>query len=167
MKLFVIGGLSSACIAVSIYLATRETSAPAPTNPPEPAPVVVAPPAKPAAPVVLPNVVEVADLDPLLDPPEKPVTGAPFDAEPATAPVSTSTAPERIPPAVDKSEIVPMPREMMETDPARSCWYGTHRFPRQISGVLSQEELLRDLRRFQDERPTFSLGGSVGLFGGP
>jgi hypothetical protein len=100
MKLLMIGGLSSACIAVSIYLATREMNAPAPAKAPETPPVAVAPPATPPAPVVLANVVEVADLDPLLDPPAKTVTGVPFDADPVV-PVSAPTAPDRIPPAVD------------------------------------------------------------------
>ena len=40
--------------------------------------------AAPAAPVVLAEVVEVTDIDPLLDPPPQPETGVPFDAEPTT-----------------------------------------------------------------------------------
>jgi hypothetical protein len=49
---------------------------------------------------VLPEVIELADLDPPLDPPAKAVVGAPFDAAPGV-PASAASAPERIPPAVD------------------------------------------------------------------
>ena len=99
MKSWIIGGLVGACLGVGAYLALTKKSAP-PVEPP-PAPAVAAAPAPPATPVVLVNVVEVADLDPLLDPPAKPVTGVPFDGEAVTIPVSAPAAPERIPPAVD------------------------------------------------------------------
>ncbi len=57
--------------------------------------------AGPAEPVVLAQVVDVTDLDPLLDPPPAEAAGVPFDpVEPleAAAPV---TAPAPIPPAAD------------------------------------------------------------------
>ena len=95
-----IGGLTGACIGVSIYLAMVKKDVSAPAKQPE-APAVTAATAWPPAPVVLPNVIEVTDLDSLLDPPAKPVTGVPFDADAASVPVSVPAAPDRIPPAVD------------------------------------------------------------------
>ncbi len=99
MKGWMIGGLTGACIGVSIYLAMAKKDAPAPAKRPEVPAVAIQ--AAPSAPVVLPGVVEVTDLDPLLDPPAKSATGAPFDADPATVPVSIPAAPAPIPPAVD------------------------------------------------------------------
>jgi hypothetical protein len=70
----------------------EESSATTATTPPELPP-----------PVVLAKVVETADIDPLLDPPEKPITGAPFDADvlPDPSPVQAEPVPDRIPPAVE------------------------------------------------------------------
>ncbi len=100
MKNWTIGALAGACVGVSIYLVMTAKPVPAPVATPEP-PVAPATPPAPPPPVVLARVIEVTDLDPLLDPPARPVTGVPFDAGPATVPVSASAAPARIPPAVD------------------------------------------------------------------
>lgn len=57
------------------------------------------------APVVLAEVIETADIDPLLDPPEKPITGVPFDEDnkPRTSAMPpTPPIPTRIPPAVEE-----------------------------------------------------------------
>jgi hypothetical protein len=99
MKHWTIGGLVGACVGVSIYLLATQKPAPAPVIHQEPAATPAAPQA-PRAPVVLAQVVEVTDIDPLLDPPAKPVGGVPFDGEP-TMPVSNPPVPERIPPARD------------------------------------------------------------------
>lgn len=101
MKNWVIGGLVAACAGLGMYLVTK-TDAPAPVSAPKPeAPQVAAvEPTIPRA-AVLAEVVEVANLDPLLDPPAKLPTGVPFDAEPATVPVTTAPVPTLIPPAVD------------------------------------------------------------------
>jgi hypothetical protein len=103
MKNWVVGGLAVACagVAVSLWLAQKET--PQPAGQPEPPPVAAAAPAAPPAPpVVLADVVEVADLDPLLDPRTPGAGGEPVDPDaPAAVPVSTPVAPDRIPPAVD------------------------------------------------------------------
>jgi hypothetical protein len=102
MKRWIVGGLAATCagIGVGLWLARGETGKPA--NDSAPPPVAVAPPAVQPAPVVLADVVDVADLDPLLDPPAKDATGMPFDADPpATVPVSTPVVPALIPPAVD------------------------------------------------------------------
>lgn len=109
MKGGIIFGLSAACIGLSLYLAMTKNEKPVPVTAPE---VVarVTTPAKPPAPIVLANVVEVTDLDPLLDPPEKPIAGVPFDADPMTFPVSVPAA-APIPHAADELEIAPMPRE--------------------------------------------------------
>ena len=101
MKGWMIVGLSAACIGVSIYLATVQPDAPAHHSAPKAAKQAVASEGTtPPAPIVMSNVVEVTDLDPLLDPPAKPMTGVPFDSSPAAAPVSVPAAPP-IPPAVD------------------------------------------------------------------
>jgi hypothetical protein len=100
MKRWILGWLVGACVGVGVYLLVTRKPVPVPTNPPATPPVAAAP-ATPATPVVLAEVVEVVDLDPLLDPPAKPIAGVPFDADSATVPVSTPVAPERIPPAVD------------------------------------------------------------------
>lgn len=99
MKNWIIGGLLGACIGVWIYLALMKHPAPAPATIQEPQ-AEIATPAVPAAPIVLGEVVEVTNIDPLLDPPSRPVIGVPFDTEPVAVPVSVA-APERIPPAVD------------------------------------------------------------------
>src|SRR5262245_13049013 len=108
MKSWIIVGLAAACLSVGAYLVTAKKPAPvvATTTGSPPA---AATPASPAAPVVLADVVEVTDLDPLLDPPAKPVAGVPFDADDATAPASAPAAPERIPPAVDEPAVAPLP----------------------------------------------------------
>jgi hypothetical protein len=49
----------------------------------------------------LPEVVEVIDLDALLDTPPKLITGEPFDTPSTSSPISTPSAPDRIPPAMD------------------------------------------------------------------
>lgn len=103
MKRWMIGGIVGACIGVSIYLIlTRKTESQPEVKPAAIEKTEVAPAAIPA-PAVLPAVVEVADLDPLLDPPVRPATGAPFDTDhgSGTLPVSVPAAPPRIPPSVD------------------------------------------------------------------
>jgi hypothetical protein len=99
MKRWTIGGLVAACAGLGLYLMTAKQHLPAEAPPePPPARVAVTPP---AAPVVLSEVVEVADLDPLLDPQVKPAGGAAFDPEPEVAAPAFNFAPARIPPAVD------------------------------------------------------------------
>jgi hypothetical protein len=109
-----------------------------------------APPPAPPTPVVLADVVEVANLEPLLDPRAKDTEGAPFDADPTTVPISTPNVPDHIPPATDEPAVAPMPREVTVElplfDPSRACWYGEHRLPRQIGGGMSPDEMLRQLR---------------------
>jgi hypothetical protein len=97
MKHWTIGSLVGACIGVSLYLVATQKPAPAPVIHQEAAATPTTPQ---SLPIVLTQVVEVTDIDSLLDPPARPVTGLPFDSEPTT-PVSASPAPERIPPARD------------------------------------------------------------------
>jgi len=99
MKRWLIGALVGACLGVAAYLAVVKKHTPVPGTAARAG--VHAPGSPSAAPVVLGRVVEVADLDPLLDPPAKPAAGVPFDADPAAVPASAPTAPDRIPPAVD------------------------------------------------------------------
>lgn len=99
MKRWIVGALAGACIGVAVYLVLTNNNPPQ-SAPPEP-PAVSAAPAPPTAPVVLDQVIEVTDLDPLLDPPEKTVAGMPFEPDSKTLPVSTPAGPDRIPPAID------------------------------------------------------------------
>jgi hypothetical protein len=103
MKNRIIIGLLAACIGVWIYLASTKQAASVAVAVQEAASAPATPPASaaPPAPVVLAEVVEVIDIDPLLDPPARPMAGVPFDAEPESAPISAPAAPARIPPAVD------------------------------------------------------------------
>ena len=55
-------------------------------------------------PVILTQVVDTADIDSLLDPTEKPITGEPFDADEKPLQVETPgpmTGPNWIPPAIE------------------------------------------------------------------
>lgn len=98
MRYSAIGWLGVACVGAGAYFLSQLSSPDAPA----PAVQVPAPPADPAPlpPAVLAEVVELTDLDPLLDPPAKLDTGAPFDPDPAVVPAS-GPAPDRIPFAVD------------------------------------------------------------------
>jgi hypothetical protein len=112
MKSWIVGALVGACVGVVLYLVLSQKAAPSqesryePPAPPPPAP------AAPVAPVVLADVVEVTDIDHLLDPPAKPLSGVPFDGAPTTEPVSIPAGPKRIPPAADGPELAPMPRAL-------------------------------------------------------
>lgn len=70
---------------------------------PAPAPEQEQPTAatEPAEPVVLAQVVDVTDLDPLLNPPPAPVAGVPFDAADSFEAATPVTAPAPIPLALD------------------------------------------------------------------
>ena len=98
MKTGIIVGLLTACIGLSFYLVNNERPAAKPEASPSLANAI---PSTPPAPVVLPEVVEVIDLDALLEAPAKPLAGEPFDTSPRLLPLSTSSAPKRIPPAMD------------------------------------------------------------------
>ena len=169
MRLWIIGGLAVLCAGVGVGLWVAKTEPREPARRPENPPVAVTPPAAPAAAVVLGDVVEVADLDPLLDPPAKNAGGTPFDADPpATVPVSAPAAPERSPLATDEeagAEVAPMPRERTSArpvvDPSRACWYGEHRLPHQIGGGISQDEILRRLNDVQFRNRTRVIPGGV------
>jgi len=70
---------------------------------PAPAPEQEQPTAatEPAEPVVLAQVIDVTDLDPLLNPPPAPVAGIPFDTADPLEAVTPVTAPAPIPLAAD------------------------------------------------------------------
>ena len=149
MKYWVVGGVVVLCAGVGagLWLAKAEPRHTSNLVLPPPA---VTPPPRPAALAVLTDVVEVANLEPLLDPRTKDAGGVPFDAAPITMPVSAPNAPAQIPPAADEPAVAPMPREaeaaLPPFDPSRACWYGGERLPRQIGGGLSEGELLHLLR---------------------
>jgi hypothetical protein len=110
MRQWVVGGLLVAATGSGVYLVTMKKEAPAPSAPPE-APAVASAALIPPAPAVLPEVVEVTDIDPLLDPPAAPAdeptpTADPiltaFDPHPEPAPAHVpGSAPPVIPPALD------------------------------------------------------------------
>jgi hypothetical protein len=105
MNRWVIGSLVGIVGGVGAYLLATQRESTSVENALGP-PAIAAPKtvAKPE-PVVLPRVIETADIDPLLDPSAKPVTGVPFDEDttpvPGIGPTQT-TIPDRIPPAEDK-----------------------------------------------------------------
>ncbi|HEY1189752.1 MAG TPA: hypothetical protein VGE74_19040 [Gemmata sp.] len=69
---------------------------------PEPAPAPEAPVAEaPAEPVVLANVVDVTDTEPLLDSRPTETPGAPFDPQVVPAAFTTPASAQPIPPAAD------------------------------------------------------------------
>jgi hypothetical protein len=68
---------------------------------PQPAPGQPAAAVQPVAPAVLPQVVEVTDTDPLLDPLPGQPAGVPFEVGEPPAPAKVNAAPAPIPPAVD------------------------------------------------------------------
>ena len=109
MNRWMIGGFVIGVAAVGLYFAFAEKKATVPATPLADSPEVKSnPPAKPQA-AVLPDVVDVLDIEPLLDPPPIPrVEAAPpgvvvtaLDDEPAT-PVHSISAPATIPPAVEE-----------------------------------------------------------------
>jgi hypothetical protein len=108
MRTWVLGALVGACVGVTIYLVLKKPL-PKPVAEQTSSAAVATLPA-PVEPVVLAQVVDVADIDHLLDPPARAETGVPFDTEPATQPVTPPPTTGRIPPAVDEPEIAPMPR---------------------------------------------------------
>ncbi|HEV3440568.1 MAG TPA: LPS assembly lipoprotein LptE [Gemmata sp.] len=103
MNRWLIGGLVGVWAGVGAYLMVSQKETPQSLGNVLEPPTVVAPPPSPPAPIVLSQVIETTDLDPLLDPPAKPLTGMPFDVDAMSTPVSTPTvpAPDRIPPAAD------------------------------------------------------------------
>ena len=116
MKRFMIGGMVWAIVGTVAFFALRMTNAPAPAPQQQPkarAVSPVSPTPAPKAPVVLADVVDVADIDPLLDPLTRPLGGVSFDPEPLIVPITSPGAPDRIPPAAEDCgpDIAPMPRE--------------------------------------------------------
>ncbi|HSQ54827.1 MAG TPA: hypothetical protein VLM40_03705 [Gemmata sp.] len=100
-RVVVVCGVTVLCagVGVGMWLATGENFTR--TGPVESPPVVTIPRDLPAQ-AVLAEVVEVANLDALLDPPAEELVGVPFDADPPkTAPVSSPATAPRIPLAVD------------------------------------------------------------------
>lgn len=105
MNRFLAGAAVWGFVGVVGYCALTRSDAepPQPARPPAPAVAEPAPAGEHQVmkpPALLADVIELTDLDPLLDPPARPVGGVPFDAEPIV-PVQAVQAPERIPLSVD------------------------------------------------------------------
>jgi hypothetical protein len=104
MNRWLMGGLVGIFVGAGAYLMVSNKEMPPTTETVFPPPVVTATKAStPPVPLVLAQVVELSDLDPLLDPPAKLPTGVPFEVEGPSTLVFTPTdsAPDRIPPAVE------------------------------------------------------------------
>lgn len=102
MKRWVIAALVCVLCGAGAYLVISKKEMPPTDNVLETPTVAASPSPIPSAPVVLAQVVEVTDLDSLLDPPAKPLTGPLFDPDETTAPKPAPAAPpvpDRIPPA--------------------------------------------------------------------
>ena len=101
MKRFMTGAAVWTFVGIVAYVSlTKEPASPArPVISSVPTAVVLSenPPRPPA---LLADVVQLTDLEPLLDPPVRPVSGTPFDPE-AVFPAVVAPPPERIPPAID------------------------------------------------------------------
>jgi hypothetical protein len=95
LKWFAIIGASAGVGYAAVYFALGTRPAPQPA----PQPPAVA--AQPAEPVVLPEVVEVTDTDPLLDPLPGQPAGVPFDPAGPPAPTKVNHSPAPIPVAAD------------------------------------------------------------------
>lgn len=121
MRLWMIGGVAAAWAGLGVYVLLANKNAPAPAAPEVAA--TVAPPADPPPPVVLADVIELTDLDPLLDPPDRPAAGVPFDETPAV-PADAAPDPAFIPPAADDSPaaLAPMPREAVAVPVPYPSW---------------------------------------------
>jgi hypothetical protein len=101
MKRFMNGAAVWTFVGIVAYVALRKEPAPAPQPITTGIPTaVVLSDDPPAPPALLPDVVQLADLDPLLDPPVRAVGGTPFDPE-AVFPAVAAPTPDRIPPAID------------------------------------------------------------------
>ncbi|MCE9566646.1 MAG: hypothetical protein K8U57_31875 [Planctomycetes bacterium] len=102
MKRFMTGALVWTFVGTVAYFSITKKEAPRVVHVPKPAAAVVAAttPSQPPAPALLPEVVQVTDLEPLLDPPVRPVGGVPFDPE-VVLPATLIPAPALIPPSVD------------------------------------------------------------------
>ncbi len=94
-KWLLIGGAGAVVGYVAVYFALDVK--PAPEPPADPPTVATAP----AEPVVLSDVVEVTNLEPLLNPRLEPLTGVPFDAAEPSEFHAPADAAEPIPPAGD------------------------------------------------------------------
>lgn len=110
MKTWMLGAVIGALAGASLYLTLTHRSSPPPAVPVEraaPQAVTTAPP-KPPAPLVLPQVVDVTDIDPLLDPPAIPAAEPAAPAGPTITRVGyEDTAPMPAAPAADVKPIPP------------------------------------------------------------
>jgi len=128
MSRLVIGGCGAACLVIGLYVRLYVLTAKEPGSQPVPPPLSVATavntaptPAAPKPSALLPEVIDVTDIEHLLDPSPRPDSGVPFDPDPAVAPAvpvfpaaipavapavaavapAVVATPDRIPPAVD------------------------------------------------------------------
>lgn len=110
MKTWMLGGVIGALAGASLYLTLAQRSSPPPAVPvgsAAPQAVTTAPPKLPV-PLVLPQVVDVTDIDPLLDPPTIPAAEPAAPAGPTITRVGyEEAAPMPVVPAADVKPIPP------------------------------------------------------------
>ncbi|HEX4608627.1 MAG TPA: hypothetical protein VH092_10525 [Urbifossiella sp.] len=191
MTRWVVGGVVvlATAAAVAWYGVPRtgpEVVVNAPVTP-EPAPPVPAGRPK-AEPVLLARVVDVADIDPLLDPPPAPAAAGPPAGpvltavgyeEPAPPPPAAGAVPP-IPPAAedDPVEVAPPPREVapplsllsapVPLEDVRAGWYGESRLPAcEVSTATGDDhprDFWHDWKPFPPDYLRSREGGGVGIF---
>jgi hypothetical protein len=109
MRTWVIGGCLLGVVVISALVFAPNGEPPAPPTPiPVAAPALGAGLPRPPEPAVLPEVVEVTDIDPLLDPPAIPVAEA-SPAVPTLRAVGYETPAPAPPPAATAAPVVPIP----------------------------------------------------------
>ncbi len=117
MSRLVVGGCGAACLVIGLYVLTAKESGSQPVPPPLAVATAVDTALTPATPkpsVLLPEVIDVTDIEHLLDPSPRPDSGVPFDPDPVVAPAvpifpaavpavapAAAAVPDRIPPAAD------------------------------------------------------------------
>ena len=134
-KWLLIGGAGAVVGYVAVYFALDVKPTPEPESE---RPTAHAP----AEPVVLSQVVDVTNLDPLLEPRAAEPAGLPFD----------TTAPSEL--SIPVREVAPIPHAADESEESgaapkaessRAVWYGDHRLPRQTGFGLPPDRLRREL----------------------
>jgi hypothetical protein len=124
-KWLLIGGAGAVVGYVAVYFALDIK--PAPEAEPEQPTAATAP----VEPVVLANVVDVTNLDPLLERRSDESPGVPFDTTEPSELSAPTGPPAPIPPAAE--EPADQQGAAPPVDPSRAVWYGAGRLPRQLS----------------------------------
>lgn len=107
MNRWLLGALVGIIAGFGAYLLVSKKDAPTAAGVALEPPTALQPNPMAPEPVLLAQVIETTDLEPLLDPPAKELKGEPFETESGASPVSlpaTQPPPDRIPPAVEETQ---------------------------------------------------------------